>query len=423
MTLKYLRALLCVLLLPAFNLSAQEASSRLGTTTTPPYAVGDYYNEQGLEGVVFEVDESGTSGKILSLAESKGVRQWGTIGKGNKRFIGADSMDDGAYNMEIVRQFDNWREYYPAFAWCSSLGEDWYLPAIQELKAFAYDHPIYTVVNNTLKSLGTTPLPNKGDWVDYWSSTDRKLQSESQPECFAWSLNMKNGLSKDMGKSRYCKIRAVARFPKMPDSLRRAAIVIPPESPLAPTQPPYKAGDYYNEAGRKGVVFHVDATGHHGLIVSIAQSSNDIIWATAEAKLNIIGAFNKEDGRENLKVVMQIEDWQRLYPAFAWCVERGQGWYLPAVEELKLLLGNAEVHAAVNKTLDEHYAPLLHPLGQWKDYWTSTEAPKIEVKYDEATEEYEAEPTTDAYGYFLFNSSFNRTTKESDLTVRAIARF
>lgn len=405
---------------------AQQTAPQHATqdkSTTPPYSVGDYYNENGLEGVVFEVNEDGTSGKILSLTETKGVRQWGTIGVGNKRFIGADNMDDGRANMEMVKQFDNWQETYPAFAWCAKLGRGWYLPAITELKTFAYTVNIHSLVNAQLKALDAMPLPEKGDWVDYWSSTDRPMESENQSECFAWSLNMKNGLSKDMGKSRYCKIRAIAHFPLLPDSLQNSTYTTSHNPINAPTQPPYKVGDFYNERGMKGVVFHVDATGHHGYIVSIAQSQETLFWATGEAKLKIIEAFDQNDGRQNMKVVMQRENWQQHYPAFAWCAGRGEGWYLPAIEELKLLFKSAEVHAAVNATLNERYATLLHPLGSWQDYWSSTEAPKIEVYYDPETEEYEAEPTTDAFGYFLFNSSHNRITKESDLTVRAIARF
>ena len=64
-----------LLTLSATSLSAQENTpTQLREPTSAPYQVGDYYNENGMEGVVFQVSEDGTSGKIIHLTQSKGVR-------------------------------------------------------------------------------------------------------------------------------------------------------------------------------------------------------------------------------------------------------------------------------------------------------------------------------------------------------------
>ena len=119
------------------------------------YKVGDLYDENGKRGVVFEVSADGKHGKIVSFNETK--LKWA-----NSEFdsweeeIGADSETNGAVNMAVVQCIPNWREKYPAFAWCADLGEGWYLPAINELKA------IYSIRN----------ILNDKYW--YWSSTENK---------------------------------------------------------------------------------------------------------------------------------------------------------------------------------------------------------------------------------------------------------
>lgn len=47
---------------------------------------------------------------------------------------GATDRTDGMKNMRTIMRIDGWREKYPVFAWCASLGDGWYLPAIDEPK-------------------------------------------------------------------------------------------------------------------------------------------------------------------------------------------------------------------------------------------------------------------------------------------------
>ena len=126
----------------------------------------------------------------------------------------------------------------------------------------------------------------------------------------------------------------------------------------------YKVGDYYNENGKEGVVFWVDETGKHGKIVSMTESSSQ--WSSNDTEQRrLIGADSETDGAKNMAVVKQIPDWQSKYPAFKWCADLGEGWYLPAKEEL---ISIYKVHFSVNKTLEDRDVESLSYC-----YWSSTE--------------------------------------------------
>ncbi len=135
----------------------------------------------------------------------------------------------------------------------------------------------------------------------------------------------------------------------------------------------YKVGDYYDDGTKQGVVFYVDATGKHGKIVSLNQGAEQ--WCTKEQhkKKIVVGASSRNDGKANTDKVMSRSD-SAEYSAFVWCRAKGQDWYLPAFDELKLLLRDRSVHDAVNRTLDEHGGQKLFELGEWAAYWSSTES-------------------------------------------------
>ena len=73
---------------------------------------------------------------------------------------------------------------------------------------------------------------------------------------------------------------------------------------------------------------------------------------------------------------MKIDEWRYKYPAFAWCADHGDGWYLPAIDELKELLLNDEVHAKVNGTLEQKRVSVMYSMGDIACYWSSTEDDK-----------------------------------------------
>lgn len=130
----------------------------------------------------------------------------------------------------------------------------------------------------------------------------------------------------------------------------------------------YKIGDYYNRNGRKGVVFAVSADGRHGKIVSltVSKSKERLEWSLDEA---LIGADDETNGANNMAKVRAIVGWREKYPAFAWCADLGEGWYLPAKEELLAIFRNKET---INKTLSAKNRDDLI-----RFYWSSTEYSKF----------------------------------------------
>ena len=180
-------------------------------TPSKIYQVGDYYNENGKEGVVFEVSADGKYGKIVSMTQSRERLQWSSDEAERKRRIGADSRTDGAYNMAKVKAIANWQEKYTAFKWCADLGEGWYLPSIEELKKFTLDNAVHDAVNRTLISEGGEKLFNRGDLYKwYWSSTER---NEQYLGVFcAWSVEMYDGYTSNNLKTFTTYVRAVSAF-------------------------------------------------------------------------------------------------------------------------------------------------------------------------------------------------------------------
>jgi len=135
----------------------------------------------------------------------------------------------------------------------------------------------------------------------------------------------------------------------------------------------YRAGDYYNENGKEGVVFEVDATGRHGKIVGLKQA--ELPWCIYEEQEKEIatGATDEADGMKNMRRIMLVDGWREKYPAFAWCAAQGDGWYLPAIEELKKFMLDDSIHDAVNRTLSQQGGNMLVNKGKGGWYWSSSE--------------------------------------------------
>ena len=186
----------------ALGMNVQPAPAPAAKT----YKVGDYYNENGKEGVVFEVDETGCHGKIVGMKQVK--LPWCTDEE-NKKYIytGATDLNDGMKNMQAIMRIPDWRKKYLAFAWCTEQGEDWYLPAIEELKKFTLDDSIHDAVNHTLSQKNGDLLFNKGKFEWYWSS------SENEKDTFrAWNVRMLYGSTYSLNKGNNYYVRAVSAF-------------------------------------------------------------------------------------------------------------------------------------------------------------------------------------------------------------------
>ena len=373
--------------------------------TYAPYRVGDYYNDGVKEGVVFEVSVDGRSGKIVSMKQAD--LQWSSDSAEQKRLIGAISKTDGAANMAKVKARPDWQSKYPAFKWCADLGEGWYLPSIEELKVFTLNTAVHDAVNRTLIARGGIKLYSRGEWEWYWSSTE--LDKQYGGNFCAWNVGMYNGDTRYSSKSGNFYVRAVSAFGDSSKTLSAVTTVS-----NSKTTAPYKVGDYYDENGKQGVVFEVSADGSHGKIVSMKQSAEILQWSSDSAEQKrLIGADSKTDGAANMAKVKARRYWQSKYPAFKWCADLGEGWYLPSIEELKTLTLNDAVHDAVNRTLIARGGTKLYDKGEiscW--YWSSTED-----DYQWSSGEFCAWRVSMYYGNTAYYD------KHNDYYVRAVSAF
>lgn len=186
------------LLLIALMAIGVNAGNGNRTVTGAPYKVGDYYNDGIKEGIVFVVYDGGYHGKIVSIDESRELWVGETV---CENVTAATSKGDGMGNMNKIKRQPNWKSNYPAFAWCASLGDGWYLPAVDEL-LLIYENK--SIINRMLNEKGY------GEVVDelYWSSTE----VEEEPDC-AWFVYMNDGDSNYNSKN-YIEfsVRAVSVF-------------------------------------------------------------------------------------------------------------------------------------------------------------------------------------------------------------------
>lgn len=171
--------------------------------TTASYDIGDYYNENGKEGVVFEVWDGGQHGKIVSMDETNVVwdgRVVWSLAKNiyiNGTRTYADSENDGKANTDKIMARSD-RDNFPAFTWCRAKGDSWYLPAISELETI---YRSKETINATLSKHGV-PI-SEPDW--YWSSTEKD-------EICAWGVYMRSGGTYYANKRNDIYVRAVTTF-------------------------------------------------------------------------------------------------------------------------------------------------------------------------------------------------------------------
>lgn len=127
----------------------------------------------------------------------------------------------------------------------------------------------------------------------------------------------------------------------------------------------YKIGYVIMVNGVEGVVFEATEGGKHGKIVSVKQSSNVLQWSSdSYEQKRFISIHNEYNGADNMAKVKQIENWQYKYPAFAWCADLGEGWYLPATSELLAIYRNKDL---IQKVISSRNGKSL------SYYWSSTE--------------------------------------------------
>lgn len=127
----------------------------------------------------------------------------------------------------------------------------------------------------------------------------------------------------------------------------------------------YKVGDYYENGTIKGIVIRVDNSGNHGLIMSLDKCAKK--WLDDKDEKFSTNAYYEDDGEKNMAVIEKYitengKSWA-MFPYFEWCRNHGEGWYAPALDELKDILNainggtgkyNAKYMKQITKTLKKH---------------------------------------------------------------------
>lgn len=162
-----------------------------GNEPTPTYQIGDYYNRNGVKGVVFKITNGGKHGLIISMDEAHRC-QWST----ETVEIGANDSYDGSANTALVVSTCV-LEKYPAFKWCQDKNVNgvtgWYLPAYFE---FSNIKLVMGVINETIANNGGTVISN----ASYWTSTeDGQFRACAHP-------------TTDNQKDDYFRVRATRAF-------------------------------------------------------------------------------------------------------------------------------------------------------------------------------------------------------------------
>ncbi len=130
----------------------------------------------------------------------------------------------------------------------------------------------------------------------------------------------------------------------------------------------------YTLSGRTaiGVVFHVDTSGEHGWAVGL-KDLGEYSWGpnSKDTPLrNLTGkqqAENDLDGYRNTKTIFE-EGYELPFPAFD-SLDFENGWYLPAIGQLKRLYANLD---KVEASLSSVGESLFSEEGKG-EYWSSTE--------------------------------------------------
>lgn len=122
----------------------------------------------------------------------------------------------------------------------------------------------------------------------------------------------------------------------------------------------YEIGDLTPD----GIVFYYDA--NTTKVVSL-EGMTSVCWCVEDVVYLETNATDTNDGMHNMNMILSMEDWEYKFPIFKWCVDLGEGWYIPSLYELYALI---QAKDAINDTLVANGYDALED----GYYWSSTDA-------------------------------------------------
>lgn len=143
----------------------------------------------------------------------------------------------------------------------------------------------------------------------------------------------------------------------------------------------YQLLDLYDENGVRGIVVDVYDDGYHGTIMSLGQRRLPFMKYFESFASTAMGLYNSDNGMENQKELLAYLSQSELlsiedFPAMNWCISLGEGWYLPARNEMDKIFA----HIAWDKGIDLNTLNQMitsykgTKLGTEYSYITSTES-------------------------------------------------
>lgn len=335
-----------------------RAFREFGDKPEPKFSIGKLYDADGKKGIIYWVAEDDSYARIISLTESD--NEWGAVGTK----AGAGSTESGESNMKAALKADPTLASFPAFGSCASQGDGWFLPAEAELVAIA---AMKSVINASLAANGAAPL---GDTY-YWSSTEYSADAANS----ARAVLMTDGTAMNSSKNVSRKVRAVSYIGTRPAEAETYAVGDP----------------YYDGDKVVGIVCEVSENGKHGRIIALANVKEtgriNAMWdkrANADEYVKI-EASSLDDGEANMVAARANDPELANLTAFRLCAEMGEGWYLPAFNEMKAV---AENKSSLNTALKANGGTALDN----NDYWTSTEGTENALERAKAVNVKNGEP-------------------------------
>lgn len=170
------------------------------------YALNGYRHHVGERkygGIVFSVwkDTLGVEhGLVVAVEDIANGQEWGPLFAEQ----GANSASNGLLNMGLSLPAEICESYTYQDPISGETYDDWYLPAMWELRALSKEA---FIINSVLDSDGdpsTWGLPEDLS-ATYWSSTEVS-------ESFAWSVNMNSSVPNASFKDDTYKVRPIRRF-------------------------------------------------------------------------------------------------------------------------------------------------------------------------------------------------------------------
>ena len=296
------------------TLTKHQISTPIPTSTPDSYQIGDLVTVNGVQGIVFQTSPVV---KIVSVKEGKTI--WGEYGVTTN----ATDEDNGKANMAIIKSISGWETKYPAFKWCADYGNGWYLPALNELKAIYAQRD---KINKTLSANNMDKLGSKNEYSYLWSSSEL-----GSYYAYYFSFSLGNDYSNYLKSNYRGAVRAVYVITSYSNATSASVQTPTPSVPSSVTPAPktYNIGDLVTVKGVQGIVFQTSPVVK---IVSVKEGYTD--WGVYGATTS---ATNRYTGKANMAKIESISGWQSKYPAFKWCADLGDGWYLPAINELEAI--------------------------------------------------------------------------------------